>query len=228
MTVRRLQQDAGLRDRQRPPLGAWPGRRRDDRGHVAGHQPLALSVPEHLDEHAAHLLEAGPGVAGLAEVLQEQRHVLGAELADPAGTQGGHEVLAHRPRPHLQRARRQLAAAVPKPRLGEGGDGLVPTGRGEAVLGVALHLAHLQQHLGARAAGDLLALPLPRRVGADVDERAPAAVLGVLEDRPLPRPTSRHGAPPVSCLARTARARTLAARICGHLSWLCAAARGTR
>ena len=145
-------------------------------------------------------------------LLNRQRPPLGAELADSAGAEGGQEVLAHRPRTHLQRAGGQLAASVPQPLFGERGDSDMPATRGEPVLGVALHLANLQQHLGAGAAGDLLALPAPGGVG--VDKRPPATILGVFEDRPLPRPTSRHGPPQVSCLACTACAWALAGHIC--------------
>ena len=99
--MRGLQEEPGLFDGQRAALRPGSRRRRDDRGHVAHHEPLPLGVPEDLDEDAADLAQAGPGVAGDSQVLEEQRHVLGAELPDSAGAEGGHEVLAHRPRPHL-------------------------------------------------------------------------------------------------------------------------------
>ena len=64
MTPGGLQEGAGLLEGQRAAGGPGSGRRRDQGCDVAGHQALPLGVPEHLDEHAAHLLQARPGVAG--------------------------------------------------------------------------------------------------------------------------------------------------------------------
>lgn len=96
------------------------------------------------------LAPASTAGAVLRQVPQEQRHVLGAELPDPAGSQRGHQVLAHRPGPHLQGAGGQRAAAVPQPLFSEYVDGEVPTAGGQAVLGDGVGLA--SRHVCADAA----------------------------------------------------------------------------
>jgi hypothetical protein len=60
MTVGSLEQRPGLLDGQRAALASRSGRGRDDGRDVAGDEPLALSVAQHLDEDAPHLVQAGP------------------------------------------------------------------------------------------------------------------------------------------------------------------------